>query len=346
MTGSQNDSAISRAADGAQESDIVMSEIPSLPLPTSLPRDEAMRSWGQAASSYEPDIWEFEYRVHRYLGRMPEAELRARYDGIARNLQTIVSDDRNVIPINSFLSSWYWYRKEHQTRFEFFLRNLQFHRPLPVIVRRDLSAAPARPRSPNAGDVLFRYGERKWLQGLVDLGRLRMKSAKEYALMEKDPARQDDEQIKHSYSPGQYVTITMTDGREAHPTSDLKYSTSGTDYFLYCVSMDWDPHLFDDFSGTDCCVVIKHPDEFARRLERAAANLLPGWYFHYCPVEYFDTHERRRNERVDNAMSKDFRFAHQREYRFIFAGFGKAATGFIELELGPLHDIAELHMRP
>ncbi|SFV13453.1 hypothetical protein SAMN05192541_12019 [Bradyrhizobium arachidis] len=93
-----------------------MSEIPSLPLPTSLPRDEAMRSWGQAASSYEPDVWEFELPRPSYLGRMPEAELRARYDGIARNLQTIVSDDRNVIPINSFLSSWYWYRKEHQTR--------------------------------------------------------------------------------------------------------------------------------------------------------------------------------------------------------------------------------------
>jgi hypothetical protein len=51
------------------------------------------------------------------------------------------------------------------------------------------------------GDVLFRYGERKWLQGLLDFRRLRMKSAEEYALMEKDPARQDDERVKHSYSP-------------------------------------------------------------------------------------------------------------------------------------------------
>jgi transposase len=76
------------------------------------------------------------------------------------------------------------------------------------------------------------------------------------------------------YSPGEYVAITLPDGRQVRPTSDLKYSTSGTDYFLYCVSMDWDPHLFDDFSGTDCCVVIKNPDEFARRLERAAVNHL------------------------------------------------------------------------
>jgi hypothetical protein len=58
------------------------------------------------------------------------------------------------------------------------------------------------------------------------------------------------------------------------------HSVSGTDCFLYCVSMDWDPHLFDDFSGADCCVVIKNPDEFARRLEDAGKKNLPGWYFH------------------------------------------------------------------
>jgi hypothetical protein len=45
-------------------------------------------------------------------------------------------------------------------------------------------------------------------------------------------------------------------------------------------------------------------------------------------------------------MSKDFRFAYQKEYRFLFAGFGKVAAGYVDLELGPLHDIAELHMRP
>jgi hypothetical protein len=261
-------------------------------------------------------------------------------------MYAIISDDRNVIPIHSFLSSWYWYRKEHQTRYEFALRNLPLHRSLPMIAQRDLSTAPARPRSPNAGDVLFRYGERKWLQLLMDSGRLRMKSAREYALMEKDPARQDDERVKYSHSPGQYVTITMPDGQQVSPIGDLKYESSGTDYFLYCVSMDWDPHLFEEFSGTDCCVVIKRPDEFARRLENAAKTLLPGWYFHHCPVDYFDTYERRPKERIDNAMSKDFRFAYQKEYRFLFAGFGQAATGFIDLELGPLHDIAELHLRP
>jgi hypothetical protein len=304
-----------------------------------------MRSWGQTASSYEPEVWEFEYRVHRYLGRVPETELRLRYDAIVRNLQSIVSDERNPIPIHTFLSSWYWYRKEHLTRYEFFLRGLPLHRPLPVVSRRDLLGAPARQRSPNAGDVLFRYGPRRWMQELLDFGRLRMLAARDYAQMETDPARQDDELTKHAFSPGAYVTLTLPDGSVSRPIGDVRYSHSGTDYFVYCVSNDWDTDLFNDF-GADACVIIKNPDAFAQRLENVGKRLLPDWYFHHCPIEYFDTYERRSKERIDNAMSKDFRFAYQREYRFLFAGFGKEAKGAQYLELGSLSDIAELYLRP
>lgn len=323
-----------------------MTEVPALPLPTILPRAEAMKSWGHNHTAYEPEFWEFQYRVHRYLGRLTDDELRSRYDGLVRNIQSIVSANRHVIPVISFLSSWYWYRKEHQTRLEFFTRNLPLHRSMPIVVERDLSAAPARPRSPNAGDILFRYGELKWLKELVNFGRLRIKSAEEYNKMEQDLARKDDERIKRYRSPGEYVTLTMPDGRQVRPIGDPEYNASGTDYFLYCVSLDWDPDFFQDFSGSDCCVIIKDPEEFARRLERAGAKPLPGWMFHHCPIQYYDTHERGHQERVDNAMSKEFRFAYQREYRFLFGGFGKAASGYIDLELGPLHDIAELQMRP
>src|ERR1051326_6733172 len=97
-------------------------EIESLPLPATLPHPDAMKSWGHNKASYEPEIWEFEYRAHRYLGRVSDDELHVRYDSIARNMQSIVSADRDVIPIITFLSSWYWYRKEHQARFEFHCR--------------------------------------------------------------------------------------------------------------------------------------------------------------------------------------------------------------------------------
>lgn len=320
--------------------------VDSLPLPSDLPSDQAMKSWGEGKSSYDPEFWEFQYRINRYLCRVDDDQIVARYANIVRNMRSIISDDRNIIPIFSFLSSWYWYRKEFQTRLEFAQRNMPLRQDTPTIGKRDLNAAPARPRSPNASNVLFRYGDHRWLEEFINFGRVRIAAAREYAAMEKDIARQDDEMVKHSHSPGQYVTITLPDGKTASLIGDLKHSVSGADYFIHCASCDWDPDLFSDF-GADCCVVIKNPDEFTRRLEAAAKAQLDGWYFHHCPVEYFDPHERLPKQRIDNAMSKDFRFAYQREYRILWASFhGLSAEGFKFLELGPLGDIAELHSKP
>ena len=324
----------------------VMLTIDRLQLPKVLPHPNAIKSWGENEHSYDPEFWEFQYQVYRYLGRISNNELASRYDSIVRNIEAIVSDDRHVIPIFSFISSWYWYRKEHQTRHEFALRKIPLNRGLPVLSKKDLRAGPARPRSPNAGDVLFRYGSKKWLQDFVQFGTIRISAAREYALLERDAARQDDELVKSSFMPGAYTKITTEDGQDLGILGDLKESVSGADYFVYCMSCDWDVGLFDDFNS-DCCVVIKRPDEFARRLETAAKSQLDGWYFLRSPVEYFDPYERKAKQRIDNAMSKDFRFAYQREYRFLWASFkGLIATGFISLDLGPLDDIAELHMRP
>src|SRR4051794_23095922 len=99
-----------------------------LPLPSTLPSPEAIKSWGQNEVFYEADFWMLEYHSHRYLGRVNDSSLIARYDAIVRNMLSIIADERHVITIHSFLSSWYWYRKEYQTRLEFALRDLPLHR--------------------------------------------------------------------------------------------------------------------------------------------------------------------------------------------------------------------------
>ncbi len=322
-----------------------MLTIDRLSLPNVLPHPRTLESSTQNKHFYHPDFWELEYQRYRYLGRVTDHELTLRYSHIVRNMRAIISDDRHVIPIRSFLSSWYWFRKEHQTRYEFALRKLPFNEKLPLLSNAS-SAAPARPGSPNAADILFRYGSKKWLQDFVTFGKIRITAAREYSLLEKDPARQDNELVKDAFMPGAYTKITTADGRELKIIGDLKQSVHGADYFVYCVSCDWNESLFDDFNA-DCCVVIRNPNEFSRRLELAAQSQLHGWYFHHNPVEYFDPYERKHKQSFDNAMSKDFRFAYQKEYRFLWASFeGFSATGFQVLEIGPLNDIAELHLRP
>lgn len=100
-----------------------MQKIQSLELPKQLPTPGALKSWGQTEHDYEPEFWEFQYEMYSYLKNIGNDQLDERYRNIHRNFCILVRPERHVIPVNSFLSSWYWHRKEHQTRYEYFLRN-------------------------------------------------------------------------------------------------------------------------------------------------------------------------------------------------------------------------------
>ena len=323
-----------------------MLRVPALAIPDVFPNPEAVRSLGDNQHGYEPEFWEFQYEIYRYLSRVKELDLVTRYESIIRNMRALISPDRHIIPIQSFLSSWYWYRKEHQTRLEFFLRgtNLPVEPPVGVFDNASV-AAPARPRHPNAADALFRYGQSHHMQAMVEHGSIRIGPASFYRELERDVARVDEECAKNSFMPGEYTRITTQEGKEIPIIGDVRRTVSAPDYFVLCMSCDWDPALFDDF-GADSCVIVRDPEAFAQRLELAVKLILDGWHFHHNPVEYFDPYEMPRHQYFDASMCKDFRFAYQREYRFLWMHTnGCEADGFRFLELGPLDGIAELHLQ-
>lgn len=324
-----------------------MLRVPVLKIPDVLPHPDAIRSFGDNRHSYDPEFWEFQYENFRYLGRVLESKLVKRYREIIRNMSALVSPERHIIPIRSFLSSWYWYRKEHQTRLEFLIRGIETPiEPPNEILNNTPVAAPAHPRSPNAGDILFRYGERKYMQPIVEQGSVRITPASYYRIIEDDCGRADDELSKRSFWPGEYSKITTMDGKEIPIKGDVQRTVSAPDFYILCMTCDWNPALFDDFKA-DLCVVIHDPEIFATKIEIAARIQLSDWYFHHCPVHYFDPFERSRHEVFDAGMCKNFCFAYQREYRFLWIHTGgKEAAGFKFLELGPLGDIAELYGRP
>lgn len=323
-----------------------MQRIPSLRLPQRMPHEDAIRSVGDNHHSYEPEFWEFQYQCYRYLERATDAVLVTRYQDILRNMRALVSRDRDVIPIQSFLSSWYWFRKEHQTRLELSLRNIeQPIRPSTDFVFDNVaSGAPARPAYPNAGDVLFRYDRRTYIERIADDGLIRIRPASGFNSLENDRARQDNECKKKAFLPGAHTRITTSDGIDIPILGDIEKTVSMPDYYAFCMTCDWDIHLFAAFDGADSCIVIKDVEEFARRIGHTAAEQLSNWYFHHSPVEYFDPYERTKNEYLNAGISKDFRFAYQREYRFLWLPQNaEIADGFKFLSLGSLRDVAEVH---
>jgi hypothetical protein len=317
-----------------------MQKIPSLPLPKIFPSDKAIKSFRDNLHGYEPEFWEFFYEINRYLEHVSAEELRERYRNIKRNLNCLSSEDRHIIPRQSFLSSWYWFFKEHQTRYEFYLRNEDIECPLPVApICKDYGDASIRSISPNAGDVLFRYSKSEYIDSFIKEGKIRIQAASQFAELEGDKAREDDELNKHALTPGGQIKVTTQDGKPIPVIGNLKRTVSSPNYYVFCTSCDWDPDLKEEFGGA--CAVITNPTAFSARLNRAANEIFDGWYFHHNPVEYYDPYDTAFNRRIDSSTFKDFRFAYQREYRFLWMHMeGVGAVSYIDLNLGCLSDIA------
>jgi hypothetical protein len=228
--------------------------IPPSDLPSTLPSLEAIRSLDDNQHSYEPEFLEFQYEICQYLIGIPLDSLQSRYEGILKNMKLLVSLDRDVIPIQSFYSSWYWYRKEHQTRLEFFNRGIALSPPPCKFVDESKYSIP-RPSHPNSGDILFRYDRKFFTQRLVENGEIRIKPAHSNGDSSLDSARRDDELTKSTFTLRRHARITTQDGRNIPVRGDVRRTTIGPDYYMLSMSCDWNPNLKDTFGGS--CAVIQ-----------------------------------------------------------------------------------------
>ena len=316
--------------------------IERLALPKNFPTSKAMKSWGQNEHYYHPDMWDLEYRSYRYLRRMTDRDLRDRYVALVRNLCSYTGPERDVIPLSSYQSSWYWFRKEYQTRLEFALRGTEPPRPSYELQSNSVQG-PAHPNVPNGTEIIFRYGRRDYMRRMVKQGAIRFSPAETYENNENNVARRDDELQKHSYMPGHHTTITRASGQRLKVIGDIRRTITGSHYHLVCFSRVWNIELFADFDA-DTCVVVTDPAKFEKRLEAAGRVVFPGWYFHSCPVQYFDPYELKENEFSDSAMSKDFRFAYQNEYRILWSQMTAAPVdGFQFVDIGSAHDLMTMY---
>ncbi len=311
-------------------------------LPQNRPTSEATASCGHNKHDYDPGIWGIEYASFRYLSGITDNNLWDRYRAIIRNMRSYTESERDVIPIISYQSSWYWFRKEYQTRLEFAFRGIK----LPAL--RHVSSntskhGPLHPTPPNGTEIIFRYGSRQYMQKMVKEGIMRFSPAHAYRSIGNDEARCDDELQKHSYLPSRYTTVTHESGQRIKVIGDIRKTVQGSEYYLICFSCVWDSELFREFNA-DICVAITDPSELAKRLKSASRDTFPQWYFHDGPVQYFDPYERAGNEHLSTAISKDFRFAYQNEYRILWTQLGASPVdGFKTVNIGPAQDIMTMY---
>jgi len=160
----------------------------------------------------------------------------------------------------------------------------------------------------------------------------------------KDP-KTDDELNKRQWSVGDNASIKTHSGIVFPIIGDIKKTFSTFEnYYTLCLSCDFEPTIFEEF-GYNSCIIIKDPEQFAYRLEQHTKDLLPNWCFHHNPIEYFDPNRPLQYQRINATMYKDFSYAYQMEYRFIWdpLGNGGGTIDYIDLEIGSLEDICELY---
>ncbi len=275
---------------------------------------------------------------------MTERDLENRYRDILRNMRFYCGPECDVIPITSCQSSWYWLRKEHHTRLEFACRDIDS----PALNHQSTTISalgtddPTMDGREKTGNI-FRYGKREFMRKMVVQGKIRLSPAEIYERNEHNDARRDDELQKHSYKPGLYTTITHESGQAIKVVGDVRRTVEGLPYHLVCFSCLWHPELFDEFEA-DTCVIVTDTTEFARRLEASGVSVFPEANFFHGSVAYFDPYEHGENDYFVSALSKDFRFAYQKEYRILWSQMNTTPLkGYQCVDIGPANDIMKMY---
>ena len=183
--------------------------------------------------------------------------------------------------------------------------------------------------------------------------------ALEYMKKEFDDARKDIELIHKETVNSNKVKITLAkDNSEIKPTGDITYSTIflPVDSYILCFSYADDEGLYDEFKGSDSCLIINDPVKFAERIHHAFSIAMPDHFGVDARVTY-----SKHQSHFGPLFSKPKKYIYQREFRFAWIAnnpkqmldpkqliendldeIRKIIPDPVELKLGSIEDISDI----
>lgn len=160
---------------------------------------------------------------------------------------------------------------------------------------------------------LYRYSKMQHLKDAMEDGRFHVFPALEYVKREYDAARRDNEVVHKKDVPASSVKITTKDGTPIAPIGDVTISTFflPIDSYILCFSYDYDEGLYNEFQGSEACLVVRNVQEFSQRIHIAFAKAMPS----YLGIDGRVTYGKHQSS-LGVLFSKPKQFIFQREYRF------------------------------
>jgi hypothetical protein len=189
---------------------------------------------------------------------------------------------------------------------------------------------------------LYRYSERKWLDRSLHFGEFRLRPASDYKDMEGAAARTDDERRRRFVLANPSITNVRT-GQPIVPVGDVVMSSEiASDYLTLCFASVDSDHFYQDFPGSDACLIIHNPNAFFDRVYKAIDSTIPiGWGAIDGPVKYGG------RSSLGTPFMKPKKFLFQFEWRFAclpVPALGKCTS--MQLTIGNIADIAEVVAAP
>jgi hypothetical protein len=303
-----------------------------------------------------PEIWMPAYRAKRYLANLDDEGLRRRGQDIFLNTMKL-DDDRKLRP-RFYVDEKGFYTADRGLDWmrlltDFYTEMREFRVSPP-----DLSPRPGerlapermaneewawRPDLAAKGDngykyerptILFKFGQREWNRKFLADGEVRICPASRYSDPSLNSAIRDEE-----------LSLDILDGRGNVSAFSVE------NYYVSCFAMAYDYRLYTDFDY-DSCLVIHDVPVFKARLNRAMRTAADVKRMGSNPVIYFDPFAQHSfyggittemppvTEEI--VFGKHFRYAYQREFRFVWMVRNPVDIFPLSLRLGNLEDIAEL----
>ncbi|WP_321313460.1 hypothetical protein [Halarcobacter sp.] len=190
-----------------------------------------------------------------------------------------------------------YYPKEGYRKLLFFSPSISSNKPLPNL---------------QSEVKLYRFSKLKYLQYSLLKGTFLLRPSIYYLKEEHNQARLDNEHIHENFIGNTKVEgITETGW---HNIADLTITEidSNLNQYILCFSYSYDTRLYNEFKGSDACLVISNTDEFYRRVSKELKDYL-------CipkRVSYsnkMDTHGLM--------FTKNIKYFIQKEYRYLWTNF-------------------------
>jgi len=193
---------------------------------------------------------------------------------------------------------------------------------------------------------LIKFGDPKWLRLALESGKFLISPASFYEKVEHNHARRDEE-LTRLIMPNPRdprLPAFLSAQNPAVPPGkrvDSIVIKAQLDYYPFSLSAAYSSRLFGDFNASGC-LVIHNPSLFIGKLTDTINKRLCGWESRKGFITYYDP-VRVDPSVVEVCYFKPFRHAYQKEMRLTWTPPpGSLALDRFEVEIGPLHDCAEL----